>query len=339
MNSLCKPQRNFTEDESEAGIRALLDHHETSVEPAATSTHGDTCAPTTEAEAEFRHSGWRERRQRTALALGKAGSTPATLHRFHQCGAAAWIMADPADNTRFRIQSERCRSRWCEACGRERRSLIQMNLAKHLPKQRIRFMTLTLKSTDDQPEVCVRRLYACFRKLRQRQKMKSLIRGGIAFLELTYTPERRQFHPHLHIIFEGNYVPHAQLRNEWLSVTGDSFIVDVRQVARPDHAIGYVAKYASKSIGPSIWKDDDAFAAVIRGLKGVRTLFTFGTWRNFKLLDAPQDDTAWQTIGKLETMIQRAKSGDPEACRILNALGRYIPADEHADASLFADDG
>jgi len=214
-----------------------------------------------------------------------------------------------------------------------------MNLAKHLPKQRIRFMTLTLKSNDDAPEVSVRRLYASFRKLRQRQKMKPLIAGGIAFLELTYTPERRQFHPHLHIVFQGNYVPHAQLRNEWLSVTGDSFIVDVRQVSRPDHAIGYVAKYASKAIGPSIWQDPAAFLAVIRGLEGVRTLFTFGTWKGFKLLAAPESDTEWKTIGKLADIIKRASTGDQEAQAILTALGRYIPGNEHAEETLFDGDG
>jgi hypothetical protein len=197
-------------------------------------------------------------------------------------------------------------------------------------------MTLTLKSNDDAPEVCVRRLYNCFRNLRQRAKIKKLLTGGIAFLELTYSPERRQYHPHLHIIWQGHYVAHAMLRNEWLSVTQDSYIVDVRSLPRPDHAVSYVAKYATKSIGPSIWRDAAAFVQVIRGLARVRTLFTWGSWRGFKLLSPPEDDTAWQTLGKLDDIARRAAGGDEDARVIMRLLNRYIPGNENADERLLA---
>lgn len=340
MLSLSHQNRPYDPKRDEdAELRACLDPHETSERPRPPPPTPQGSTANTDAETTFRHSGWLVRRRCTADALAATGSTPATLHRFENCGAAAWIMQDVADPNRCRIQCERCRSRWCEACGRERRSLVQMNLSKNLPKARLRFLTLTLKSNDDAPGDAIKRLYACFRKLRNRSKIKPHIRGGIAFLELTYSPERRQFHPHLHVIFEGDYINFKLLRQEWLSVTGDSFIIDIRPIHRPEVAIGYVAKYASKAIGSSIWRDPTAFAEVIRGMQGVRTLFTFGTWKGFKLLKAPESDTEWKTLGRLDDIVKRAATGDAEASQILRALGRYIPADEHATGTLFSDDG
>jgi hypothetical protein len=318
---------------------AQLDPSETTEGPNHTAAIPGKVTPVEDAETRFRHSGWRERRDKTRDCMLLAGASCQTMNRFNNCGAAAWVMQDKNDPRRLRVQCERCRSRWCEACARERRTLIQMNLAKHLPKARLRFITLTLRSTDADVETQIKRLYSSFRKLRQRKQLKARLKGGIAFFELTFTPERNQFHPHLHIIYQGDYIAKELLSAQWHQVTGDSFIVDIRELPRPDHAIGYVAKYASKAIGSSVWKDTPAFVQVIQALKGVRTLFTFGCWKGFKLLEAPDSDVEWVTIGKLQDLVKRAAEGDRDAESALRRLNHYIPGNEHAsDATLF-DDG
>jgi len=350
MNSLYKPVRNMAllhSDESEdvvrADLQAQVHPHETNerVVDHAPDSHEITVA--TPAESLFRHSGWATKRARTIEALQLAGVTPAAMHRFHQCGSAAWVLVEKSDNPRYRVQCERCRNRWCDACAREKRVLLQQNLLAQLPRVRLRFLTLTLKSTDQTAGECVQRLYACFRKLRQRSKIKKLVKGGIAFLELTINHDTRRYHPHLHVIFEGSYLPLDLVRKQWLSVTGDSWIVDVRELPKPEVCVSYVTKYATKAIDSGIWQDPQTFAHVIQELKGTRTLFTFGSWRGMDLLKKPEDSAEWQTLGKLDAIYTRAKNGDTEAQAILAHLGRYVPhADDlhHDDAGcLFDPDG
>lgn len=309
---------------------ALLDTDETAVACADAAPADHTPCMATPAEASFRHSGWADRREATIRALQACTVSPATMHRFQNCGAAAWVMQDKNDPSRLMVQAQKCRSRWCEACAREKRLLMQRNLQEQLPKTKLRFLTLTLKSSGVAPELQIQRLYDCFRRFRNRQDISERISGGIAFLEITYAPEREEWHPHLHILFSGKYLPHALARKHWLLVTGDSYIVDVREVKSNRYAAGYLTKYSSKAVGPSIWRDPAAFTALIVALRGRRTLFTFGTWKGIELLKPPPQDTDWQTLGKLENLLARSRAGDREAQQIVARLGFCTPVADDA---------
>lgn len=146
------------------------------------------------------------------------------------------------------------------------------------------------------------------------------MRGGVFFLELTRNPTTGLFHPHLHVIFEGAYLPVDLCRKHWLSVTDDSFIVDVRDIKTAKHAAAYVAKYASKSIDRSIWNDAKALIETMNALRGTRTFSTFGNWKSAKLSHVEHDPTDWESLGSLHLVRARAAHGDQESITILNAL-------------------
>jgi len=140
-------------------------------------------------------------------------------------------------------------------------------------------------------------------------------------LELTRNGVTGLWHPHLHLIVEGTYMPVGELSRRWLAVTGDSPIVDISLV-RDDAAVArYVAKYLCKAIPAVIVRDPASLDAAMLALKGRRTITTFGRWRGFDL-DAPPSDEIWDCIAPLDAILADARAGDPAARAILAQLRR-----------------
>jgi len=54
---------------------------------------------------------------------------------------------------------------------------------------------------------------------------------------------------HIHLVFDGEYIPQAYISDLWFKITGNSMIVDIRRVRTngPDRRLsGYLSKYLSK---------------------------------------------------------------------------------------------
>lgn len=121
--------------------------------------------------------------------------------------------------------------------------------------------------------------------------------AGVQAAVWSYEVKRGQgsglWHPHLHMVALAEVMPDAaQLACEWRSITGDSFIVDVRPIDQADPASGFleVFKYALKfsDMGPP-----DTWAA-FQILKGRRLVGSAGLFRGIdipeQLTDEPLDD-------------------------------------------------
>jgi hypothetical protein len=109
-----------------------------------------------------------------------------------------------------------------------------------------RFVTLTLKSSTQSLKHQLDRLYDAFRALRRREFWKAHVFAGIAVAEVTRNRDTGAWHPHLHVIVDGTYMPQSALSDEWHTVTGDSSIVDIRAVHDRRTAAKYVACYVAK---------------------------------------------------------------------------------------------
>jgi len=268
----------------------------------------------------FRHSWWALRRARVAMALDRQGVGTETRDRFARCGSSAWVLRDAEQPDRYRLATNRCRNRWCEACTRDRRRIVTSNLASALEGHELRLLTLTLAARavplDDQ----LRDLYGYFRLFRRNNRVAPRMTGGVYFLELTYNERTSRWHPHLHVIFEGSYLPHAIAKEVWLDVTGDSYIVDLRPLSGARGAAGYVAKYATKSVNASVWTAPARLDEAMSALAGRRTFQPFGGWRALHLSRPPGDDTVWEPVCTLADMIRRARGGDQTASRILSHI-------------------
>jgi len=254
------------------------------------------------------------------LRLPHDDTTPLRLLRFAQCGSDAWVLQSLETPPRFRVVSNRCRDRFCEACQRERRNTVSNNVALTLKDKSLRLLTLTLKSSGDPLRFQLNRLYKSFRLFRSRKGIRSCLFGGLFFLEVTLNDQTRMWHPHLHVIYEGQYLPQKLAANVWLSVTSDSYIVDVRALSSSDSAADYVSKYASKGISQRVWQDPERFVEAIIALSGRRTFSVFGTWRGLGLSATPRDSCDWVYFGRLDDVIILARSGDTACLEILGLL-------------------
>lgn len=160
-------------------------------------------------------------------------------------------------------------------------SLIRANLLEAVKDREIRFLTLTLKSTDEPLRLTVTRLHAYFRQLRRRPLFSKRVVGGAAFVEVTRNAQTNLWHAHLHCLVEGKFMPKEALSRDWLAITGDSYVVDIRRPLSTAGVANYVTKYVTKPFNPGDKTNLKDLTMAARGLEHAKLASTFGSWRRF----------------------------------------------------------
>lgn len=289
------------------------------------------------AESIFRHTGWASRRCTLFAALKRTGTPHRRLESFANCGACS-TCEQTADDVRVRGSS--CHHALCEPCRQERSAKIRSSLHLLCLGRTIRFLTLTLKHNDTPLCDQIDRLYRSFSVLRRRKSWKEHCVGGAAFLDLKISEKDDRWHPHLHVLVEGEWWDVKEISSEWLAVTGDSSIVDITRPRVIEDVCRYAVGYCTKTIDAAIWLRPDRLDEAIVALKGRRMCLTFGTWRGTPLEPDEPDDRVWVTLGRLEDVLKRAADG-VEACVnwLARAAGKYsaiwqlsLPSPTHLDA-------
>lgn len=279
--------------------------------------------PITQAESEFRHSSWTITRLRTFDSMNRCQVSAARLDRFCNCGSGAWLYVS-AGGDDLCIRSNKCHDRWCLACQRERAATITNALLIAMSAKTCRFITFTLRHSKTPLNDQIDRLYRSFSTLRRRQAWKTNVIGGAAFLEVKIGRDGL-WHPHLHCIVEGKWWDQKEISQEWHAVTGDSSIVDVRMIKDDGEAAGYVTKYVTKPAHSDVYHDPDRLDEMMTALRGRRLCMTFMSWRGIVLEPEHSDDVEWKAIGSLDSLRSRARSGDADALRWIDAAARKWP--------------
>lgn len=288
------------------------------------------------ADIRFRHSGWRADRARVLQALVQAHVHENRILAFESCGHGAFVMRSTEDPDRYVVRGANCCDRFCKPCARQRAGIVSRNLLEQVQDRRIRFVTLTLRTKSDQLSAELDRLYTSFAMLRRRDAWKKRVTGGAALLEVKWNPGSGRWHPHLHILIEGTYFPQQLLRENWLEITGDSYIVDVRAVSDNKNVVRYITKYATDPVDGSINKNPALLAEAIRAFRGRRTCLTFGEWRGYPLTKQ-EDDGGWEIVSTLAEAIWHANHGHGQdrdiAREILAGLWVYNTSDSKGGAN------
>lgn len=197
----------------------------------------------------------------------------------------AWKLRDCCANPTIRrrvdgstyFSPSRCRDRLCPLCARIVARQTSERVLKTISSwDQARHLVLTLKSTDEPLVEQIDHLMRSFRRLRQRRWWKERVSGGIGTLEITFNESTKQWHPHLHVILNGEYLPHSDLKAQWQMVTNDSTIVHITAVHSRDDASRYIAKYVSKPSDVAKLDQSPAVELAI-ALTGRRTVIAFGT--------------------------------------------------------------
>lgn len=285
----------------------------------------------------FRHSCWLPRRQRTLECLQRSLAGKNEIERFCQCGTIAWVLKSDDLSGRHRLATNRCRCRWCVPCATEKARLVARNVKEFAGKRVVRFLTFTLKHSEQPLNEQMDRLYKTFKKLRHLPRYRKLITGGVAFFEVKLTADATHWHPHLHVLCEGSYIAKEMLKKDWLELTSDSYIVDIRAVPTGGAIAGYVAKYAGKALEARTWNYPDRLVEAIVAFRGRRLFTTFGAWTNCDLSKRPEDDCGWTAVAPLHVFMSRAADGDAYCASVIRSLSRsdsdVVDSDPSPDTS------
>lgn len=273
-------------------------------------------------ETIFRHSHWQLRRELVATRLESSGVSTFALDRFAQCGSGCVIEATK-NSERVRLKACYCHCKHCEPCMRAKGNKIAANLRTKLKEhddKNYRFITLTIRHTKRPLAEQIKKLYASFRRMRNYQEWKDSQWGGAAILEVKYIAKTGFWHPHLHLISEGQFLHKRDLCAMWKQATGDSFVADIRAMKDCAEVAHYVCKYIAKGTSPEVWDIESAAQEWIIATKGVRTMLTFGTWRGFKLLQVKDDGEEWKPVTTMIQLYAAIERNEIWAMRLMQRL-------------------
>lgn len=198
------------------------------------------------------------------------------------CRKIAWLgVCTETQEPRF--ISVTCKSRLCSHCSKVRaRQVNELVEAACRRMSSRRFLTVTLAPRSGPLEMQLNALRQYWTKLRRSKFWKARVTGGIMTIEVTWSEKHQAWHPHIHAIIDGEYLPKQALSDEWRRITGDSFIVDIRQANSSRQLANYLAKYISKT-GDAIKLPKSRMAQYATAIHALRMAQTFGHLHGVKL--------------------------------------------------------
>ena len=168
-------------------------------------------------------------------------------NRLEQCSTHNEIYWDVTDHSPI-IASHRCNSRWCQVCGKIRRTELQNRLLHIMGKynrENLRFVTITQRDYKGESLLHAGdRFRANLGKLLKRKFWKTLVKAEYIRYEADYNPTEGWWHYHAHLLTLGRYMPVLKLRDQWQAITKDSYMVYV-EATKPGLELE-LAKYISK---------------------------------------------------------------------------------------------
>jgi hypothetical protein len=184
-----------------------------------------------------------------------------------------------------------------------------------------RFVTLTLRHRNESLKFMLDRLYRSFRKLQLTDFWQQRVTAGASFLEVKASRLGTGWHPHVHILCKGKFIPALKLKQIWKAITGDSYIVDVTLVREQRKVVDYVTKYLTKPLDSSVIRSESHLVEAINTLQGRRSLITFGSWRGtpLKPKTEPQD---YEPVAYLDTLLRHAREGNLWALHVYAQIRR-----------------
>lgn len=208
------------------------------------------------------------------------------------CGKFIEMKYCPDCGKSFVSSAMMCRDRLCPTCQwrlsirRFAEMCCTLSYIEDLDEKNTAFWTVTLRNCPiDQLKFTIQRMNEAWHRVLSRKTFKHHVSGWARSLEVTYNPERNDFHPHFHIIVmtdgvlsEGEF--YTVLRKEWKEslrisydpITDFEFIKDRQNRLDNDafiHAVSETYKYTMKSKS-LLEMPLSAFKGYVNGIAGVR---------------------------------------------------------------------
>ncbi|MEE9221818.1 MAG: protein rep [candidate division NC10 bacterium] len=319
--SLPPPSLGTTHNTSLGFTGTLLDPRETNGTESPLSLYRRLSA-SDDSCVSFRHRKHQWHRDRVLDSFSRLEIDETRQRAYARCGSNAWLVQSDSEHRDFSLRSDCCHDRWCPACAKTRASVIRHNIQPLIENKTARFITLTLKHTNEPLTGRIDRLFRCFTKLRKLKLWKHAVDGGAAFTEVKINEQTMRWHPHIHAIAIGRYLPLDRLKSAWLAITGNSHIVDIRIIKDPGKVAAYVTKYVTKPADNNLYRVPEALDEAIVAMRGRRLVATFGSWRAVALLHWEARDE-WRAVLEWPEFMQRIREGNQWCLHAWNNIQTY----------------
>lgn len=237
------------------------------------------------------------------------------LELFYKCRTFAFFAWHRPTGS-VRVSSNACRLRWCPICSGSKAKQITFGLEKYVRSLKTpKFLTLTQKHSNAPLKHQIDSLYKNFQKLRRAKLWKDKVKGGIWFFQIKKSKESGQWHPHLHICLDAEYIWREDLSKLWLSITLTSNVIDIRAVKTPKKTAEYIARYSARPSSLSSLNQDERIE-VFDSLHRRRICGCFGSAHGLNLTSPESPDhSEYVNIGNYNT-VRKLISIDPNASLI-----------------------
>ena len=217
------------------------------------------------------------------------------------CNTFLSFVADKTLEKQKLYKANSCKNRFCPVCAwrKARKDALGLSLMMQYIKQQERkefiFLTLTTPNVqNEQLEDEIKHYNKSFKKMVERKKVKSIIKGYVRKLEITYNKKRDDYNPHFHVLIavnksyftdKGYYISQQEWLDLWRDVTGISEItqVQVQKIRQNNNKELYeMAKYSGKDSDYLI--NQKVFDAFYKSLKGKQVLVYSGLFKEARKL-------------------------------------------------------
>lgn len=214
-----------------------------------------------------------------------------------ECNTFLSFVADKTLEKQKLHKSNLCKNRFCPVCAwrKARKDALGLSLMMQYIKQKedkqFIFLTLTTPNvTVEHLEDEIKHYNKSFRRLSNRKHFKSIAKGYVRKLEITYNKKRDDYNPHFHVLIAVNksyftdkryYISQKEWLNLWRDVTGISEItqVHVQKIKQNSNKELYeMAKYSGKDSDYLI--NQKVFDAFYKSLKGKQILVYSGLFKD-----------------------------------------------------------
>ncbi|EOD8703158.1 protein rep [Staphylococcus aureus] len=212
------------------------------------------------------------------------------------CNTFLSFVTDKTLEKKKLYKSNPCKNRFCPVCAwrKARKDALGLSLMmqyiKQIEDKEFIFLTLTTPNvTSDNLESEIKHYNESFRRLSNRKNFKSIAKGYVRKLEITYNKKRDDYNPHFHVLIAVNksyftdkryYISQKEWLNLWRHVTGISEItqVHVQKIKQNSNKELYeMAKYSGKDSDYLI--NQKVFDAFYKSLKGKQILVYSGLFK------------------------------------------------------------
>lgn len=229
------------------------------------------------------------------LARGVSDITDKTKIRIENCGSFLDFISDFEHEKHKLVSANFCGHRFCPHCSysKARKDAFQTSIiVDYLKSQGYKFIFLTLTAPNisgSELEKEIRSYSKAFKRLFDLKEVKSITKGYMRKLEITYNSESDTFHPHYHIIIAVSssyftdtkaYLSREKWLDYWRKAKRDERItqVDVRKLSTSaDKGILEITKYIAKD--SNYMHSEGVFKAFYGALKGKRTYSYKGVFK------------------------------------------------------------